>query len=94
LFALPTLGLGVGDNGHRQRGDTILLRALPFRGSDRLGSVVQNMRPWRAGGPSRADGFTRQQILEWHARRTTLSDIVGVAASVGIVKTPQGTPRL
>lgn len=95
LVAVLTLGLGIGaTTAIFSVIDTILLRPLPFRDADRLVSVVQNMPPFRAGASSYTRGFTWPELLEWRARTTTLTDLVGVATSIGIVETAQGTARL
>jgi putative ABC transport system permease protein len=95
LIAVLTLGLGIGaTTAISSVVETILLRPLPFRDSDRLVSVVQNMPPFRAGAPSYQRGFTRPELLQWRERTTTLSDIVGLASSIAMVKTGQGTARM
>jgi putative ABC transport system permease protein len=95
LVVVLTLGLGIGaTTAIFSVIDTILLRPLPFRDADRLVSVVQNMPPPRAGAPPYTRGFTRPELLEWRERSTTLSDLVGIGTSIGIVKTSDGTARL
>jgi putative ABC transport system permease protein len=95
LVAVLTLGLGIGaTTAIFSIVDTILLRPLPFRESDRLVSVVQNMPPFRPGARTYLRGFTRHEFLQWRERATTLSEMAGIATSIGMVKTSQGTARL
>ena len=95
LIAVLTLGLGIGaTTAISSVVQTILLRPLPFRDSDRLVSVVQNMPPFRAGARSVPARIYPPQLLQWRERTATLAGVVGVASSIAIVKTEQGTARL
>ena len=93
--AVLTLGLGIGaTTAIVSVVDAILLRPLPFRESERLVAIIQNMPPFRAGAPSWVRGFSRQEFVEWREQARTLSEMAAVATSIDIVRTRQGTARL
>ena len=93
--AVLTLGLGIGvTTAIYAIVDTVLLQPLPFRDSDRLVRVIENVPPFRAGDPAYTRGLRWQEFLEWRERTTALSEAVGVSPSLGLLKTSHGTARL
>jgi putative ABC transport system permease protein len=93
--AVLTLGLGIGaTTAIVSVVDAILLRPLPFRHSERLVAIIQNMPPFRAGASSWVRGFSRQEFDEWRAQTRTFSDVAAIATTIDIVRTRQGTARL
>ncbi len=93
--AVFTLALGIGaTTATYSIVNTILLRPLPFTDSDRVVRIIQHEPSPGAGVPDYERGRTWQEYLEWRARATTLSDVIGIAPSIALVKTSQGTARL
>ena len=94
-IAVLMLSLGIGvTTAIYSIVDTVLLRPLPFRDSARLVRLTENVPPPGPGQPSYTRGLTWQEFLDWRQRTTALSEAVGVAPSVGLLKTAQGTARL
>jgi putative ABC transport system permease protein len=92
-IAVLTLGLGLGaTTAIYSVVETILLRPLPFLESDRLVRVVEHSPG--EGVLSYERGRTWTEYLDWRARTTTLSELIGTAPSIAIIRTPQGTARL
>jgi putative ABC transport system permease protein len=92
MIAVLTLGLGLGaTTAIYSIVETILLRPLPFPESDRLVRVLEHSP---GEGVPYQRGRTWTEYLDWRARTTTLSALVGTAPSVAIVRTRQGTARL
>jgi len=95
LVVILTLGLGIGAaTAIFSVVDTILLRPLPFRDAERLVAIVQHLPPHRPGGQRSSRAFTRQQFEQWRTGTRTLSTMAATTASIGFVRTSQGTARL
>jgi putative ABC transport system permease protein len=95
VVAVVTLALGIGaTTATYSIVDTILFRPLPFADADRIVHIIQHEPSPGAGVPEYERGRTWQEYLEWRTRATTLSDLIGIAPSIALVKTSQGTARL
>lgn len=94
LAAVSTLALGIGAaTAVFSLVSTILLRPLPYRDSDRLVQIAENIvRDGPAGRSySRRFGMTQAEFLEWRARATTFSQMAGVINLMnGSLQTPEG----
>jgi predicted permease len=94
--AVLTLALGIGaTTAVFSVVDAVLLRPLPYPGSDRLVRIVERL-PARAGGPlGRRTGMTWTEFAEWHARSTTLSAMAyAVTPPITLMPTSAGSARL
>ena len=81
LAAIATIALGVGVSSTIFGViNTIVLRPLPYRDSDRLVQIAENLVRQSADGPrySRRFGLTQAEFLEWQARATSCSQMAGV----------------
>jgi putative ABC transport system permease protein len=95
VISVLTLGLGIGATTTiASVVDTILLRPLPFTGSDRLVELVQNTPPGPGGRNPGTRRFTFAEFTEWKQRTTTLEGVAATSWSIGMVKTERGTARL
>ncbi len=95
FVAILTLGVGIGaTTAVYSVVDTVLLRPLPFDAADRLVRIVENIPRPEPKLPPFQRGVTYQEFLEWRARTTTLSDLGGIAPSIAMVRTADGTARL
>ena len=78
--ALLCLALGIGaTTAIYSLVSTILLQPLPFRDSDRLVTIVENVPPPAPGRPLMQRGLTYQEFLDWREKARTLSDATAVA---------------
>jgi len=93
--AIVTLAVGIGaTTAIYSVVDTILLRPLPFAGSDRLVRIHENVLA-RAGRPPFKREVTHRDFLEWRARTRTLADPVAIAwVGPRTVRTRDGNTRL
>jgi len=76
IVAIVTLGLGIGANTTIfSIVDSILLKPLPYRDSDRLVRVIENVPAAESfsGGPERTTRMSPSAYMEWRARSTMLS---------------------
>jgi putative ABC transport system permease protein len=76
LVAILTLGLGIGANtAIFSIVDSILLKPLPYRDSDRLVRIIENLpaEESSSGGPQRTTRMSPGVFTEWRTRSTTLS---------------------
>ena len=74
--------------------NTIVLRPLPYRDSERLVQIAENVVREGAEGArySRRFGLSQAEFLEWRARTTTLSQMAGVINLMsGSLQTGDGT---
>ena len=95
LIAVLTLGLAIGATTTVVKVvDAVLLQPLPLRDSDRVVTVVQHVPPVQPDAKPSVRGFTWRELVQWRERTTTLSDLSGIAPSIAVVKTSQGTARL
>ncbi|MBY0497693.1 MAG: ABC transporter permease [Cyanobacteria bacterium] len=90
IAAVLTLAIGIGaTTAIYSVVDTVLLRPLPFDGSDRIVAITEPERP------RNTPGINYQEFLEWRTRTSTLE---GMAAITGnpqvIMATRSGTARL
>ena len=95
VAAVMTLALGVGATTTIfSVVNALLLRPLPYRHSDRLVQIAENITVAGAQGPrySRRFGVTQAEFLEWRNRSTMFSHVAGVANLMsGNAQTPEGT---
>jgi len=94
--AILTLAIGIGaTTAIYSVVNTILLQPLPYPGSDRLFTVVENIAPARAGFQWMQRGPNNLEFAEWRARTKTLE---ATAATIGmgqrLVRTSRGTAGL
>jgi putative ABC transport system permease protein len=76
--AIVTLALGIGANTTIfSLVNAILLQPLPYKDSDRLISIIDNIpgAESRTGAPERRSGMNPEEFQWWRMRTTTLSDM-------------------
>ena len=76
FVAILTLGLGIGANtAIFSIVDSILLKPLPYRDSERLVRIIENLPAEESfsGGPERTIRMNPNVFTEWRTRTTTLS---------------------
>jgi len=76
IVAILTLGLGIGANtAIFSIVNAILLRPLPYKDSDRLVRIVENIPAEESfsGLPERTTGMSPDAFVDWRSRTTTLS---------------------
>jgi predicted permease len=94
IAAILTLALGTGaTTAIFGIVSTILLRPLPYRDSDRLVQVAENMVRETSAGPryGRRMGMSQAEFLDWRARTDAFSHMAGVVNLMnGTVQTADG----
>jgi putative ABC transport system permease protein len=94
IAAVLTVALGVGaTTAIFSVVNTILLRPLPYRNSDRLVQVAENIATTGADGARwrRRFGLTQGEFVEWRDRSQAFSHLAGVGNLMnGDVQTPEG----
>lgn len=90
IAAVLTLAIGIGaTTAIYGVVDTVLLRPLPFIGSDRIVAITEPELP--RGLP----GINYQEALDWRARSSTLEDLATHAFNPQVImRTREGTARL
>jgi predicted permease len=88
--AVLTLSIGIGaTTAIYSVVDTVLLRPLPFAGSDRLVAITEPERP------RTMPGINYQEYLDWRARATTLDSMAAYTFNPQIIMaTREGSSRL
>ena len=88
--AVLTLAIGIGaTTAIYSVVDMVLLRPLPFAGSDRIVAITEPETP--RGMP----GINYQEALDWRARATTLEDLATQTFNPQLImRTREGTVRL
>jgi predicted permease len=79
--AIVTIALGVGvSTGIVSLVYAVLLRPLPYRDSDRIVQIAENLTRDSSAGPqySRRFGMTQAEFVEWRARATSFTHMAGV----------------
>ena len=97
VAAVTTLALGVGiTTAVFSVVNTVLLQPLPYDDADRLVRIVERAAPRIAGGPLlRRTSMTWQEVAEWRARSTTLSEFAyTIAPPNTLMPTSDGSARL
>jgi hypothetical protein len=94
IAAIVTVGLGVGvSTAIFTVVNAILLRPLPYRDSDRLVYLAENIIRQTTSGPqySQRFGMTQLEFLEWRARSTSFAYMAASANLMsGQLSTPEG----
>ncbi len=96
IVAIVTLGLGIGANTTIfSIVDSILLKPLPYRNSDRLVRVIENIPAEESfsGGPERTTRMNPGVYTEWRTRSTTLSGM-SMERSLSMTLSGSETARL
>ena len=85
-----TLAIGIGTTtAIYSVVDTVLLRPLPFAGSDRLVALTEPERP------RNLPGINYQEYVEWRSRTTTLESMAALTFNPQVIMaTREGTVRL
>src|SRR5262245_24043462 len=95
LAASITLALGIGlSTAIVSIVNTILISSLPYKDSDRLVQIAENVTHDAPDGMrfTRRFGLTQAEFLEWRTRTTTLSQMAGVINLMnGAVLTSEGS---
>jgi predicted permease len=95
VTALVTIAVGVGaTTAIVSVINMVLLRPLPYRDSDRLVQIAENVTRDTPDGPrySRRFGMTQAEFLEWRSRATSFAQMAGVINLMsGTLATADGT---
>ena len=81
LAAIVTVALGVGvSTAIFSVVNAVILRPLPYRDSDRLVQIAENVVRQTTSGPqySRRFGLTQMEFLDWRIRSTSFANMAGV----------------
>ena len=90
IAAVLTLSIGIGaTTAIYSVVDTVLLRPLPFAGSDRIVAITEPERP------RKMPGINYQEYLEWRSRTSTLESMAAITFNPQVIMaTREGTVRL
>lgn len=98
LAAVLTIALGVGaTSAIFSVVNAILLRPLPYKDSDRLVRIAENVTlPGPQGArPARRIMMTQDEFVEWRTRLTTISHLAAVSGMpMASMSTPEGVVRV
>jgi predicted permease len=96
--AILTLAIGIGATTTIYSVvDAILLQPLPFRDSDRLVTIAENIAGRRGTGFAGRifqRGVTYNDFVEWRSRTQTLSDVIAFNLGPVLVRTSDGIRQL